>query len=198
MQPIASSAPRAASSTAVTAGSTGRSPRLRLQAIRAPRASIPSRQLEGVGRVVERQRRARIGPGHRPQQQGGVLRRVRASGPSTPSGFHASDDGTAGTRPGDVRSPTTLQNEAGLRMLAPRSDPSANGIIPLATAAAAPPLLPPGVRVRSYGLRVAPKTALKVCEPAPNSGVFVLPMTMAPARRRRATSSVSAVGTWSR
>ena len=38
----------------------------------------------------------------------------------------------------------------------------------------------PGVFVRSYGLRVAPKTALNVCEPAPNSGVFVLPITIAP------------------
>ena len=31
-------------------------------------------------------------------------------------------------------------------MLAPRSDPSAKGSMPLATAAAAPPLLPPGLR----------------------------------------------------
>jgi hypothetical protein len=74
---------------------------------------------------------------------------LRASGPRTPIGFHALADGTTGTRPGEVRSPTRLQNEAGLRMLAPRSDPSASGSMPLATAAAAPPLLPPGVRARS-------------------------------------------------
>ena len=35
--------------------------------------------------------------------------------------------------------------------------------------------------MRSYGLSVAPKTGLKVCEPAPNSGVLVLPMVIAPA-----------------
>ncbi len=32
---------------------------------------------------------------------------------------------------------------------------------------------------------MAPKTALNVCEPAPNSGVFVLPMITAPACRSR-------------
>ena len=82
-----------------------------------------------------------------------------------------------------------------MRTLAPRSDPSANGSIPAATAAAAPPLDPPGVRDRSHGLRVAPKTALNVCDPAPNSGVLVLPITIAPAARSRSTSSESASGT---
>ena len=49
--------------------------------------------------------------------------------------------------------------------------------------------------MRSYGLRVAPKTALNVCEPAPNSGVLVLPITIAPAPRSRSTISESASGT---
>ena len=48
-------------------------------------------------------------------------------------------------------------------------------------------LLPPQVRATSYGLRVAPNSALNVCEPAPNSGVLVLPMTIAPARLMRST-----------
>ena len=123
---------------------------------------------------------------------------VRAIGPTTASEAHGSDwSSAAGIRPGDGRSPTTLQNDAGLRMLDARSDPSANGSIPVATAAAAPPLLPPAVRVRSYGLRVAPNTRLNVCEPAPNSGVLVLPITIAPARRRRSTSRLSASGTCS-
>jgi hypothetical protein len=59
--------------------------------------------------------------------------------------------------------------------------------MPQANATAAPPLLPPQVLFKSYGLRVAPNNALNVCEPAPNSGVLVLPMTMAPARRTRST-----------
>ena len=51
----------------------------------------------------------------------------------------------------------------------------------VASATAAPPLLPPAVRARSYGLRVTPNTSLNVCEPRPNSGTLVLPITMHPA-----------------
>src|SRR4051812_50202018 len=100
-------------------------------------------------------------------------------GPTTAKLNHAETLGQCGTRPAVGRKPTTLQKLAGLRRLPPRSDPSATGTIPAATAAAAPPLEPPTVRVVSYGLRVAPKTGLNVCEPAPNSGVFVLPITIA-------------------
>ena len=39
-----------------------------------------------------------------------------------------------------------------------------------------------------------PNTSLKVCEPRPNSGVLVLPMTMQPAAFMRSTISASAVG----
>ena len=120
---------------------------------------------------------------------------MRAIGPRTASGLHGLLEGTSGIRPGDGRRPTSPQKAAGLRMLPPRSEPSASGSIPAATAAAAPPLEPPAVRERSKGLRVAPNTALKVCEPAPNSDVFVLPITIAPARRSLATISVSAAGT---
>src|SRR5438552_16456954 len=88
-----------------------------------------------------------------------------------------------GTRPGVVRRPPTLQNAAGLRSEPPVSLPSATGESPLASATAAPPLEPPHVLVRSYGFRVAPNRVLNVCEPAPNSGVLVLPSVMAPAAR---------------
>ncbi len=37
---------------------------------------------------------------------------------------------------------------------------------------------------------------MKVLAPAPNSGVLVLPSTMAPAAFRRATTSASSSGTW--
>jgi len=46
--------------------------------------------------------------------------------------------------------------------------PSAIGTMPHASDTAAPPLLPPQLRVTSYGFFVAPKTGLNVCEPAPN------------------------------
>jgi hypothetical protein len=44
-------------------------------------------------------------------------------------------------------------------------------------------------------LRVAPNTALNVCDPAPNSGVFVFPITTAPACLSRATCGASNDGT---
>ena len=73
--------------------------------------------------------------------------------------------------------------------------PSAIGSMPHARATAPPPLLPPQVFVRSYGFSVAPNTGLNVCEPAPNSGVFVLPTVIAPACLMRSTSSESSAGT---
>ena len=91
-----------------------------------------------------------------------------------------------------------MQNAAGLRSEPPVSLPSAIGTIPQASATAAPPLLPPQVLVTSYGLRVAPNTLLNVCDPAPNSGVFVLPHVIAPAARMRVTIDASRVGTLSR
>jgi len=51
------------------------------------------------------------------------------------------------------------------------------------------PLLPPALTAGSQALRVAPKSSLNVCEPRPNSGLFALPMTMAPAALMRATTS---------
>ena len=112
-------------------------------------------------------------------------------GPTTASGSSTS----AGTSPGVVRRPTSPQKAAGFRTLAARSEPSANGIIPAATAAAAPPLLPPGVSRVSYGLRVGPNTGLNVCDPAPNSGALVFPITTAPACLSRATYGASKEGT---
>src|SRR5262245_6064210 len=117
----------------------------------------------------------------------------RPIGPSTDNGDQ--NPPSAGTRPGDGRRPTTLQNAAGLRNDPPMSLPSAIGTMPHDNDTAAPPLLPPQVFVRSYGLRVAPNTALNVCEPAPYSGVFVLPTVIAPAARLRLTIAASAVGT---
>src|SRR5712692_5496749 len=98
-------------------------------------------------------------------------------------------------RPGDVRKPTTEQKLAGLRNDPPVSLPSAIGSMPHASETAAPPLLPPHVLVRSHGFLVDPNTGLNVCDPAPNSGVFVLPMVIAPASLTRSTRSESADGT---
>jgi hypothetical protein len=47
----------------------------------------------------------------------------------------------------------------------------------------------------SCGFLVGPDTGLKVCDPAPNSGVLVFPITTAPACLSRATCGASKPGT---
>src|SRR5438309_11318500 len=84
--------------------------------------------------------------------------------------------------------PTTPHNAAGWRIDPPVSDPSASGAIADATAAALPPLEPPGTRLGSWGLRVGPKAEFSVELPMANSSRFVLPMGMPPAARMRETT----------
>src|SRR5918998_6068190 len=93
--------------------------------------------------------------------------------------------GYCGTRPNDGLNPKMPQNAAGMRIEPAPSLPWARGPRPAATAAAAPPLEPPGVFWRFHGLRVAPKTRLSVSGLQPNSGVLVLPSRIAPAARMR-------------
>ena len=68
--------------------------------------------------------------------------------------------------------PTTPQKLAGLRSEPPRSEPCATQAMPVASATAAPPEDPAADILVFQGLRVGPKTSLKVLAPAPNSGVF--------------------------
>ena len=55
------------------------------------------------------------------------------------------------------------------------SEPSARGTAPAATAAAEPPLEPPGTRARSQGLRVVWKAEFSQDEPIANSSMLVRP-----------------------
>ena len=87
--------------------------------------------------------------------------------------------------------PTTPHRAAGWRIEPPVSEPSAAEAKPAATAAALPPLDPPGTRPRSCGLRVEPKAEFSVELPMANSSRFVLPITTAPASRTRATTVAS-------
>src|SRR4051812_48441971 len=73
----------------------------------------------------------------------------------------------------------------------PVSDPSPNGANPAATAAALPPLEPPGTRAGSWGLRVGPNAEFSVELPMANSSRLVLPTGMAPAARSRETTVAS-------
>ncbi len=70
----------------------------------------------------------------------------------------------------------------------PVSEPSASGTIRAATAAADPPLDPPGVRPSDHGLRVGPKAEFSVDDPIANSSQFVFPTMTAPAATSRSTA----------
>ena len=80
-----------------------------------------------------------------------------------------------------------------MRIEPPPSEPSAAEHSPAATAAAEPPLEPPGVRCRSHGLRVMPNVGVSVNGTIIISGTWVLPRITAPALRSRRTTSESAV-----
>src|ERR671930_24647 len=77
---------------------------------------------------------------------------------------------------------------AGWRIEPPVSVPRAHGASPAATAAALPPLEPPGTRVRSHGLSTGPKPEFSFDEPIANSSWLVLPSSGAPASARRLTA----------
>ncbi len=87
--------------------------------------------------------------------------------------------------------PTTPHNAAGWRIEPPVSEPRARGANPAATAAALPPEEPPGTRLVSCGLRVAPKAEFSVELPMANSSRFVLPTATAPAAASRCTTVAS-------
>src|ERR1700752_5097789 len=82
-------------------------------------------------------------------------RTVRLTQCSTASPL-SSRSGPSVMRPWLGLSPTRPQQDAGMRIDPPPSLAWTKGTIPDATAAAAPPLDPPGVRVVSHGLWVAP------------------------------------------
>ena len=87
--------------------------------------------------------------------------------------------------------PTRPQFAAGMRIEPMPSEPVAAAHSPAATAAALPPLDPPALRSVSHGLRVMPNAGPSVSQMIASSGMFVLPITTAPAARRRRTSSES-------
>ncbi len=120
-----------------------------------------------------------------------MSRTVRLMPNSTPSPASARTGPTV-IRPWLGLSPTSPQHDAGMRMLPPPSEAWANGTIPTATAAAAPPLDPPAVRSSAHGLRVAPQASGCVVGKLPISGLLVRPAITSPAALNRATSVVSA------
>jgi hypothetical protein len=65
------------------------------------------------------------------------------------------------------------------------------GTIPAATAAAEPPLEPPGVKLGFHGFIVGPNKEGSVVGKHPSSDVFVLPTITNPAAFCRLTNSLS-------
>jgi len=70
----------------------------------------------------------------------------------------------------------------------PVSEPRAHSASPAATAAAEPPLDPPGTVPRSHGLRVTAKPEFSVDDPMANSSRFVLPSITTWSSHRRRTA----------
>src|SRR5690606_18078724 len=76
--------------------------------------------------------------------------------------------GQAGTPPKLAFMPVTPQKLAGIRVDPPPSVPICSVPIPAASAVAAPPLLPPLVRLKSQILRVTPVKGLSAVPFQPN------------------------------
>ena len=76
-----------------------------------------------------------------------------------------------------------------MRIEPPPSEPVAAETIPAATAAAEPPEEPPVVRSGFHGLRVIPLASVAVQGKIISSGTLVIPTGIAPAARRRRTTS---------
>ena len=81
---------------------------------------------------------------------------VRVSTPSVPKPANSASSGPSGTRNRDGLSPTTPQQDAGMRIEPPASLPWAIASMPAATAAALPPEEPPVISDGSHGLRHGP------------------------------------------
>ncbi len=160
-------------------GSTGRSPR---SGENATRGAVVTGSIDTSEALITPRRSA-------------MSATVRPIGPVIGWSVRGSGFTSWGMDPVVGRKPTTALKAAGFRSEPPRSEPSAMESEPQASPTAAPPLDPPALRVGSHGLRVSPRTGLKVWEPFPNSGVLVLPTGTTPHRRRWAIRGASSDGT---
>ncbi len=104
----------------------------------------------------------------------------------------------SGTRPYGGLNPTTPQNEDGILIEPPMSEPVASAAVPAASAAADPPLDPPGEYCVFHGLRLTPQSRDQVTGAQQNSGVVVLACTMPPASMIRCTKALVLSATLSR
>lgn len=97
--------------------------------------------------------------------------------------------------------PVTPHWEAGSRIEPPVSVPIDSAARPAATAAADPPLLPPGLCAGCHGLNAGPVAHVVVAAPIASSSIVARPSSTAPAARSRATTGASRVArdpSWAR
>ena len=94
---------------------------------------------------------------------------------------------SAGQAPSVGVSELTPHHAAGRRSEPARSAPISRRLMPLATAAAPPPELPPAVKRGSCGLLVRPRRRLSVWKSSALGGNAVLPVTSAPSSTSLAT-----------
>src|SRR5579864_359607 len=106
---------------------------------------------------------------------------VRANGPTWSRLDANASTPYRDTRPYVGFTPTTPHKLAGWRIEPPVSVPIPRGANPAATAAALPPLEPPGTRARSHGLWLGPYAEFSVEEPIANSSRLALPTIGMPA-----------------
>src|SRR5215472_305818 len=92
----------------------------------------------------------------------------------------------------------TPQYVAGIRIEPPMSEPVASVAVPAASAAADPPLDPPGENRVFHGFLVTPQIRDQVTGAQENSGVVVLACTMPPASMIRCTKAAVFSATTSR
>ena len=199
---VAPAASKTAADASTTAGDLARRPRS------APPRSVRQRDAQ-PGRAPAVERRARTASPGSPSAVG-----TRGSGPASTESSSARSLDVAGQRAARPRCVSQLvvgrpgrhpARATGAGRRRRRTTPGCAASRPCRSrrraapsrprsAHAAPPLDPPADRVGSTGLRVVPKTVLKVCEPAANSGTLVLPIVTAPAARIRSTTRSSRVG----
>src|SRR2546425_175844 len=192
-QPSDSNSAAASPVSSSTSGSTRAKPRSGVHATLRP-LMLPAHASTYEPGSRGSDSRSRSSPPAITSSTAAASRTVRASGPTCETWSQPGKPVPSGTRPYEGFTPTSPQNAAGMRTEPPPSLPSAIGPQPLATAAAAPPLLPPGVRSRFHGLRVTPKSGLSVTALWPNSDVVVLPRSTAPAAFSRPTDTASCSG----
>ena len=104
----------------------------------------------------------------------------------------------SGTRPYGGLNPVTPQNEDGILIEPPMSEPVASVAEPAASDAADPPLEPPGENAVFHGLRVTPHSLVQVNGAQQNSGVVDRACTMPPASMMRWTKAAVWSATTSR